>query len=390
MANVVTSDEKLEKLKMEILEMFEELSNYLSVHKQKLLSRLIRIKEGYDKNTEIDVAIEQLRSVRDTALKVMKSNLLESMGENFDNRLKNMEDTKVDVEDLDLVSFRCYSDKIRKSIDEINLFEQIPEYAGREHPIISKCKTGSGKGEFRNPRGIAFDKLQNRLYICDYSNSCIQVFNTDGKYLNSFGNDQLLNPFGICVSKDFVFVTDEEKRCVTKFTLEGVFKISSDEGLIFDNIYGIDCCDKLLYICDFSIQEIYVFDLDLKHIRDFGSGKLRYPVDISIHSDRIYILSQPFSSIYCYSKDCTFQKEIELSGGEKPMAIAVYMVIDPKGNFLISDLSNLEVRIFSPQGILKHSIGKGHFNMLNGLTLDNSNDIICLNYGTGSDCFQKY
>ena len=84
MAKVLTSDEKLDKLKMEILETFEELSNYLSVYKQKLLSRLIRIKEGYDKNTEIDSAIEQLRSIRYTALKVMKSNLLKSMGEDFD------------------------------------------------------------------------------------------------------------------------------------------------------------------------------------------------------------------------------------------------------------------------------------------------------------------
>ena len=247
MAKVLTSDEKLEKLKMEILETFEELSNYLSVHKQKLLSRLIRIKEGYDKNTEIDSAIEQLRCVRDTALKVMKSNLLESMGEDFDNRLKNMEDTKVD---LDFVSFRCYSDKIRKSIDEIDLFEQIPEYVGREHPILSKCKVGSGKGEFHNPRGIAFDRIHNKLYFCDYSNSRIQVFSTDGKFLHSFGNDQLLKPFGICVSKDFVFVTDEEKRCLTKFTLEGVFKISFDGAVKFRKIYGIDCCDKFLYICD--------------------------------------------------------------------------------------------------------------------------------------------
>ena len=77
MATNLTSDEKLEKLKIEILTTFEELSNYLSVHKQKLLSRLIRIKEGYDKNIELNDAIEQLRSVRDTALKVMKSNLLD-------------------------------------------------------------------------------------------------------------------------------------------------------------------------------------------------------------------------------------------------------------------------------------------------------------------------
>ena len=202
MATVVTSNEKLEKLKMEILETFEELSNYLSVHKQKLLSRLIRIKEGYNKNTEIDSAIEQLRSLRDTALKVMKSNLLKSLREDFDTRLKNMEDTKVDLEDLDLVSFRCYSEKIRKSIDEIDLIAQIPEYVGREHPIISKCKAGYGKGEFHNPRGIAFDKIQNKLYICDSYNSRIQVFNTDGEYLHSFRNDQLLKPFGICVSKE--------------------------------------------------------------------------------------------------------------------------------------------------------------------------------------------
>ena len=386
MATVVRLDEKLEKLKMEILETFEELSNYLSVHKQKLLSRLIRIKEGYDKNTEIDSAIEQLS----TALKVIKSNLLEPTREDFDNRLKNMEDTKVDVEDLDLVSFRCHSAKIRKSIDEIDLIEQIPEYVGREHPIISKCKAGSKKSEFHDPRGIAFDKIHNKLYICDSSNSRIQVFNTDGKYLHSFGNDQLLKPFGICVSKDFVFVTDEEKRCVIKFTLEGVSKISSDGSVKFNTIYGIDCCDKFLYICDFGFRKIFVFDLNLKHIREFGSGKIRCPTDVSIHSDRIYILTNSFSSIYCYNKDCSFLKEIELSGGEKPMTVAVYMVIDPKGNFLISDLSNQEIRIFSPQGILKHSIGKGHFNLLNGLALDNSNNIICLNHGTGSDCFQKY
>ena len=390
MATVLNSDEKLEKLKIEILRTFEELSNYLSIHKQKLLSRLIRIKEGYDKNTELNAAIEQLRSVRDTAMKVMKSNLLESMGEDFDNRLKLMEDSKVEVEDLDLISFRCYSDKIRKSIDEIDLIELIPEYVGREHPILSKCKTGSGKGEFHNPRGITFDKIQNKVYVCDSSNHRIQVFDTNGKFLHSFGDDKLQKPFGICVSKDFVFVTDEVKKCVMKFTLEGIFKNSFDGTKQFFSIRGIDCCDKFLNICDGGYQEILVFDLNLKYIKDFGSGKIRIPIDVSIHSDRIYILSHSMSSIYCYSKDYTFQKVIELTGGDKPMTIAFFMVIDLKGNLLISDGSNQQIRIFSPEGILKHTIGQGHCNFLNGLTLDNSNNIICVNHGTGSDCFQKY
>ena len=390
MATLLTSDEKLEKLKIEILRTFEELSNYLSIHKQKLLSRLIRIKEGYDKNTELNAAIEQLRFVKDTGMKVMKSNLLESISKDFDDRLKVMEDSKVEVEDLDLISFRCYSDKIRKSIDEIDLIELIPEYVGREHPILSKCKTGSGKGEFSNPRGITFDKIQNELYVCDSSNHRIQVFDTNGKFLNSFGDDQLQKPYSICVSKHFVFVTDEVKKCVTKFTLEGIFKNSSDGTMKFSSIYGIDCCDKFLYICDGGYQKILVFDLNLNYIKYFGSGKISYPVDVSIHSDRIYILSNSMSSIYCYSKDCTFQKVIELRGGDKPMTTTLFMVIDLTGNILISDDSNHEIRIFSPQGLLKHIIGQGHFNILTGLTLDNSNNIICVNHGTGEDCFQKY
>ena len=389
MATVLNSDEKLEKLKIEILRTFEELSNYLSIHKQKLLSRLIRIKEGYDKDTELNAAIEQLRIMKDTAMKVLKSNLLKSMREDFDNRLKVMEDCKVEVEDLDLISFRCYSDKIRKSIDEIDLIELIPEYVGREHPILSKCKTGSGKGEFMNPRGIAFDKIQNKVYVCDSSNHRIQVFDTNGKFLYSFGDDQLREPLGICVSKNFVFVTDKVKKCVTKFTLGGMFKNSFDGTKQFYTIRGIDSCHKFLYVCDGS-REIHVFDLNLSYIKAFGSGKIRSPNDVSIHSDRIYILSQTMSSIYCYNKDCTFLREIVLTGEDKPISIAFFMVIDFKGNFLISDLSNQEIRIFSPQGILKHIIGRGHFNFLSGLTLDNLNNIICVNQGTGSDCFQKY
>ena len=301
-----------------------------------------------------------------------------------------MEESKVEVEDLDLVSFRCYSEKICKSIDEIDLIEQIPEYVGKERPILSKCKAGSGNGEFCNPRGVAFDKIQNKLYICDRSNHRIQVFNTNGKFLHSFGHDQLQGPYGICLSKDFVFVSDESKQCVTKFTLEGLFKNSSDLELKNCQIFGIDCCGEFLYLCHFSHQKIHVCDINLNYIKQFGSGEIKFPADISIHSDRIYILSRSMNCIYCYNKDCTFLKRIQLSGGDIPMTLSMFMVIDPKGNFLISDSSNQEVRIFSPQGILKHIIGRGHFNLLNDLTLDNSNNIICLAHGTGKDCFQKY
>ena len=177
---------------------------------------------------------------------------------------------------------------------------------------------------------------------------------------------------------------------MTKFTHEGKLSNTFDGAAKFGRNLGIDCYGEFVYICDSTFQKIHVIDLNLRYITHFGSGNVKFPGDISIHSDRIYILSLSVSSIYSFNKDYTFLKEIELSGGEKPMTVAMFMVIDPKGNFLISDGSNQEVRIFSPQGMLKHIIGRGHFIVLNGLTLDNSNNIICLAHSTGSDCFQKY
>ena len=128
---------------------------------------------------------------------------------------------------------------------------------------------------------------------------------------------------------------------MTKFIIEGMFKNSFDGTVKFSSIGGIDFCDKFLYICDCDFQRIQVFDLNLNYIKDFGSGKIKYPIDVSIHSDRIYILSQSMYYIYCYNKDCTFQKEIELTGEDKQaydqLTIAFFMVIDLKCNFLISN-----------------------------------------------------
>ena len=64
--------------------------------------------------------------------------------------------------------------------------------------------------------------------------------------------------------------------------------------------------------------------------------------------------------------------------------------IDKKGNFIITNQSSNEVRIFSPNGVLKHILGRGYLPFLNGITLDNINNIICICHGNGNDFFQNY
>ena len=215
---------KLEALKLEILRTFDELYKCLSEHKDNLLSRLARMKEGHDMNVALEQAIEQLRVSKETVVSLMTSNLLGeelvSLKKGFDVKIREREELKVKVENLQLIEFRCLSGKIRIAIEETNLIELIPEYLGRENPVMTNCKRGREVGELSNARGIAVDRIREEVYIADRSNGRIQVLSTEGKYIRSFGNGYVMEPRGVCVSQDAVFVTDRGRKCVVKFSIQ--------------------------------------------------------------------------------------------------------------------------------------------------------------------------
>ena len=391
-------DAKIEALKLEIERTFDELDLFLAEKRRNLLGRLARMKEGHHRNVKLDVAMEQLRTVRDNAVNVMTSNILggelNSLREGIDAKIRAKEELKVVVENLELIEFRCFSGKIRKAIEETDFIELIPEYVGRENPVLKKCRKGRRNGEFMNPRGIAIDGNTNDIFIADYNNTRIQVLNTEGEYLRSFGTDHLKEPRGICVSQDGVFVTDRARDCLLRFSLAGQFiKKTGSRGTTpgcFKGISGLCYEAELVYVCDFNVQRIQVFNLNLQFVKKFGYGEIKLPIDITIYADTLHILSQTQNTIYCYNRYGTYLKKIELAGQEQQMTVALFFTVDKRGNFIITEHSINEIRIFSPDGVLKHTLGRGHLTFLAGITLDNTNNIICMCYGDANDCFQKY
>ena len=171
-------DAELEALKLELLRTFDELDLFLKEKRQNLLGKLTRMKEDHNRNVELEKAMEQLRIVRDTAVNVMTSKLLgedlNTFREEFELKIQAREEMKVAVENLKLVEFRCFSGKIRKAIEETELIELIPEYVGRKNPVIKRCSSGRGNGEFHNPRGISIDRVTNEVFIADKNNSRIK------------------------------------------------------------------------------------------------------------------------------------------------------------------------------------------------------------------------
>ncbi len=75
-------------------------------------------------------------------------------------------------------------------------------------------KKGRGPGEFDMPHALAIDS-RGRLFVGDRQNNRIQIFDQDGKFIDSV--DQFGRPSGIFIDKnDVMYVGDSESESVSK------------------------------------------------------------------------------------------------------------------------------------------------------------------------------
>ena len=89
---------------------------------------------------------------------------------------------------------------------------------------------GSGPGQFNGPRSVAFaPENGGDMYVLDYKNSRIQVFNANGVYQREFGKGQVGSPMDVICTTDHVLVADYNYRVII-FNTMGQFIHSFQVG----------------------------------------------------------------------------------------------------------------------------------------------------------------
>ena len=73
---------------------------------------------------------------------------------------------------------------------------------------------------FHTVSAVATDS-QDRVYAFQRGEPPVLVFDREGKYLSSWGNGNFVNPHGIFIKDDIVYVTDREGSMAMKYTLDG-------------------------------------------------------------------------------------------------------------------------------------------------------------------------
>ena len=278
----------------------------------------------------------------------------------------------------------------------------IPNYATFQQPIVAVGKKGSAPGEFNRSRGVSIDTESGHIYVADMSNKSIQIFSETGDYLNQFGDQYLIEPCGILIHQDSIYVTDIDQHAIFLFKLPDLTMVKR----VGKRGSGNEEFNSPLQLAIYPIQHLYVADQDNNRIQILSTDlafqdSLRHqtmtrPVDVKFTNNEMFVLSREDNPcIHVFTLSGEKSRSLVTRGGiGMQVSRALFFCLDGRNNIVISDYSADAIKVFSPAGDLLHKIGqKGHqagmFIFPYGIAILNNTKLVCVsrNYSCALQIF---
>ena len=230
---------------------------------------------------------------------------------------------------------------------------------------------GRNNGQFRIPVGVAFDS-HNYLYVVDNNNHRVQKFDTNGNYLLHLGSKgasdgqlnyphmhgvsdgQLNYPHGVTVHNDKVYIADYGNKRISVFQTDGKFSISFGSDQLGGPTDVTVSANNHLLVADYSNGCIYTYTLNGRYVGKFGTpgsgrGQLNGPRSLTTDlngfiivadtfNHRVSIFDKDHNYIHCFGSYGTANGQFD-----HPYGIAV----SPNGSIYVSDHYNKRIQIFS-------------------------------------------
>lgn len=166
---------------------------------------------------------------------------------------------------------------------------------------------GVGLGQMVGPLYLAQDDLE-RIYVTDYGNKRVDVFDKDGNALFYFGKKSdvfsgLKGPTGIAVVGERIFVADDYDGCVYEFDRFGNFIRDLCEKKSFKKPEGIKIWNENLVVCD--LNKIISVDIDTGALFEYartGNAPSRITVANPDVNGNVIVSDFTANEVYVMSK----------------------------------------------------------------------------------------
>jgi hypothetical protein len=221
-------------------------------------------------------------------------------------------------------------------------------------------------GQVSDPEGIAVGATGN-VYVLDAANNFVDIFNSTGAFLSSFGsqgsgNGQFRTPLGIAVGAGGnLYVADQYNQRVDIFSNSGVFQTSfGSEGT--DNGQFVDVGRVAIgpagdvYVTDASAR-IQIFNSSGAFESSFTTTGTEDALAVSA-AGTLYAVDTSDNQVEIYNSSGAPQGSFGTSGSGNgqfngPQGVAV----GPSGDVYIADGINNRVQIFNSSGVFQSTFG---------------------------------
>ena len=380
---------ELNREKDKVRTRFIELREILTETEKKLMKALNDILSSYNSyQTEVKRMNEQkleIENIRNTQIAVVPTlPALKTFHEKFLQDLnEQLKQLRTPIKPK-LVSFVCDKEKLLIEVNNLcKLVERVSEidYKSKTRSIISVCDRGNGNTQLNNPFGVTVDHNTGNIYVADYSNNCVKVFDNTAKYLFKFGDGKgegkMYCPRGLLIRGNRLFVS--HNHCILVYELDGKFvsRIGSEGSgeLQFNGPFGLstDESNNDIYICDYTNNRIQIISENLQFKSQFGKDTLNHPRDLTLYEDNIFVLDESNPCLHIYNEDLVLQKIVVTSGKGQQVINPWFFFIDKFGYILITDNISNSILILNSEMEFIHKIS---VTEPTGITMDEEDRVI--------------
>ena len=317
---------------------------------------------------------ELLALKADTEQRIRMNLLRETQSKILAELEQKLEEVRAPLPDT-LVKFLSDTARLGKEIAGVGeIIEEgvpvVPRY-DRMSRVVAVGKGGRAPGELINPSGVAVDENTGYIYVAEgYDSYRVSVFSETGDFLSSFSHQGMTHPHGIALHRDNIYVTDNTLVCnaVFHFKMEQQIRHvatfggvgSSDEQL--NSPHGLTVStDGDVFVADYGNNRIKILDESLRFKTHVTHQSMGWPLDVKLTRDEMFVLCQSSPCVLVFSHAGEMTRSLVTRGDGMQVTNAQFFCLDAEQNLLISDFVAGNVKIFSKDGILLHTIGQeGH------------------------------
>jgi len=246
--------------------------------------------------------------------------------------------------------------------------------------------------QLAQPYGLAVDS-KGKVYVADSKVGAIFIFNTETRDVEMIKNKidaHFVRIIGLAMDdNDRLFVSDPGLRHVLVFNPQHKAEDVITDGLVEPSGLAIDVQNRLLYVSDVNLDQVFVFDADtFKLLRKIGTtghnhelttpGDLAKPTGVAVDRDgNLYVCDTLNDRIEVFDADGVFIRAWGKNGdGPGYFARPKGVTIDSDGHVWVADGMQDRVQVFTNEGQLLIALGghgllPGQFQGLVDITSDN-------------------